>query len=177
MLIIISTNVLTNYTNNPLHDENGVIITDSTDHNSIFTVCKDPEPITDKIFRERRDFDIKNIVKFKNRLRSVNWEEKFVSGSALHNFTKFNNTIKLLFDLTFPKEKNMIKYDNKNPWINKKLKADIVPREKLLIISKKISTELNIQKYKSFKKRSLADQTAAERAHYKEQFGIFRDDL
>ena len=45
----------------------------------------------------------------------------------------------------------MIKYDNKNPWINKKLKADIVLREKLLIISKKIPTELNIQKYKSFK--------------------------
>ena len=42
----------------------------------------------------------------------------------------------------------MIKYDNKNPWINKKLKADIVLREKLLIISKKITTELNIQKYK-----------------------------
>ena len=42
----------------------------------------------------------------------------------------------------------MIKYDNKNPWINKKLKADIVLQEKLLTISKKIPTELNIQKYK-----------------------------
>ena len=71
----------------------------------------------------------------------------------------------------------MIKYDNKNPWINKKLKADIVLREKLLIISKKIPTELNIQKYKYFKNRNLADQRAAERAHYKEQFGIFSDDL
>ena len=70
----------------------------------------------------------------------------------------------------------MIKYDNKNPWINKKLKADIVLREKLLI-SKKIPTELNIQKYKSFKNRNLADKRAAERAHYKEQFGIFSDDL
>ena len=45
----------------------------------------------------------------------------------------------------------MIKYGNKNPWINKKLKADIVQTKKLLIISKKILTELNIQKYKSFK--------------------------
>ena len=57
-------------------------MTDITDHYSIFTVCEDPEPITDTKFRERRDFDIKNIVKFKNRLRSVNWEEKFVSGSV-----------------------------------------------------------------------------------------------
>ena len=138
---------------------------------------KDPEPIIDTKFRERRDFDIKNIVKLKNRLRSVNWEEKFVSGSALYNFTEFNNTIKLLFDLTFPKERIMIKYDNKNPWLNKKLKADIILREKLLIISKKIPTKLNIQKYKSFKNRNLADQRAAERAHYKEQFVIFSDDL
>ena len=67
--------------------------------------------------------------KFKNRLRSANWEEKFVSGSALHNFTEFYNTIKFLFDHTFIKEKIMIKYDNKNPWINKKLKADIVVRK------------------------------------------------
>ena len=165
------------YTNHPLHDENGVIITDITDHYSIFTVCEDPEPITDTKFRESRDFGIKNIVKFKNRLRSVNWEEKFVSGSALHNFTEFYNTIKFLFDLTFPKKKIMIKYDNKKPRINKKLKADIVVREKLLIISKKIPTELNIQKYKSFRNRNLADQRAAERAHDIEQFGSFSDDL
>ena len=63
---------LTYYTNHPLHDENGVIITDITDHYSIFTVCEDPEPITDRRFRERRYFVIKNIVNFKNRLRSVN---------------------------------------------------------------------------------------------------------
>ena len=164
------------YTNHPLSEENGVIMTDS-DHYSSFTVCEDPEPIIDTKFRERRDFDIKYIVKFKNRLRSVNWEEKFVSGSALHNFTEFNNTIKFFIDLTFPKERIMIKYNNKKPWINKILKADIVLREKLLIISKKIPTELNIQKYKSFKNRNFADQRAAERAHYKEQFGIFSDDL
>ena len=77
----------------------------------------------------------------------------------------------------FPKKKIMLKYDNKNPWINKKLKADIVLREKLLIISKLTPTELNIQKYKSFKNINLADQRAAERAHYKEQFGIFSDDF
>ena len=45
----------------------------------------------------------------------------------------------------------MIKYDNRSPWINKKFKADIVLREKILIISKKIPTKLNIQKYKSYK--------------------------
>ena len=38
------------YTNHPLHDENGFIITDSTDHYSIFTVCEDPEPILDRRF-------------------------------------------------------------------------------------------------------------------------------
>ena len=66
---------------------------------------------------------------------------------------------------------------NKNPWIHNKLKADIVQMEKLLIISKNNSTGINIQKYKSFKNRNLADQRAAERAHYKEQVGIFIDDL
>ena len=44
------------------------------------------------------------------------------------------------------------------------------------IFNKCIQT-LNIQKYKSFKNRNLADQRTAERAHKKEQFGIFSDDL
>ena len=56
----------------------------------------------------------------------------------------------------------MIKYYNKKPWINKNLKADIV---------------LYLLTYKSFKNRNLADQRAAERAHYKEQFGIISDDF
>ena len=60
------------YTNHPLHEENGVIMTDITDHYSIFTVCEDPEPIINRKFRERRNYNIENIVKFKNRLRSVN---------------------------------------------------------------------------------------------------------
>ena len=69
------------------------------------SLCQDPEPFIDRKFRERRHFDIKNIVNFKNRLSSVNWEGKFVSGSALHNFTEFYYTIKFLFHLTLPKEK------------------------------------------------------------------------
>ena len=41
-----SSSILDNiYTNHPLHEENGVIMTDITDHYSIFTVCEDPEPI------------------------------------------------------------------------------------------------------------------------------------
>ena len=48
---------------------------------------------------------------------------------------------------------------------------------KLLIISKKNPSKLNIQKYKSFKHRNLADQRAVERAHYKEQFGNFRENF
>ena len=35
------------YTNHPLSEENGVIM---TDHYSIFTVCEDPEPIIDTKF-------------------------------------------------------------------------------------------------------------------------------
>ena len=36
------------YTNHPLSEENGVIMTYITDHYSIFIVCEDPEPIIDK---------------------------------------------------------------------------------------------------------------------------------
>ena len=165
------------YTNDPLSDNSGVLMTDITDHYSIFTTSKDPEPIVTKKYRERRDFDIKKIVEFKSKLRNIDWENKFISGSAQDDFTIFFNEVKYLFDQTFPKEKVEIKYSNKNPWISNKIKKDIIQREKLHFISKKFPTELNIQKYKSFKNQNLSDQRAAERSYYKDQFGIFGDDL
>ena len=44
-----SSSILDNiYTNQALHEENGVIMTDITDHYSIFIVCEDPEPIINR---------------------------------------------------------------------------------------------------------------------------------
>ena len=74
------------------------------------------------------------------------------------------------------KEKVEIKYSNKNPWISNKIKKEIIQREKFHFISKKFPSELNIQKYKSFKDQNLSDQRAAERSYDKDQFGIFGDD-
>ena len=116
-------------------------------------------------------------MEFKSKLRNIDWENKFISGSAQDDFTIFFNEVKYLFDQTFPKEKVEIKYSNKNPWISNKIKKDIIQREKLHFISKTFPTELNIQKYKSFKNQNLSDQKAAERSYYKDQFGILGDDL
>ena len=49
------------YTNDPLSGNSGVLMTDITDHYSIFTTSKDPEPIVTKKYRERRDFDVKRL--------------------------------------------------------------------------------------------------------------------
>ena len=68
------------YTNDPLSDKSGVLMTDITDHYSIFTNSKDPEPIVTKKCRERRNFDVKKIIE---------WENKFISGSAQDDFTFF----------------------------------------------------------------------------------------
>ena len=116
-------------------------------------------------------------MEFKSKQRNIEWENKFISGSAQDDFTIFFNEVKYLFDQTFPKEKVEIKYSNKNPWISNKIKNDIIQREKLHFISKKFPTELNIQKYKSFKNQNLSDQRAAARSYYKDQLGIFGDDL
>ena len=152
-------------------------MTDITDHYSIFAPSKDPEPIVTKTYRERRNFDVKKIVEFKSKLRKIDWKNKFISGSAQDDFTIFFNEVKFLFDQTFPKEKVEIKYSNKNPWISNTIKKDIIQREKLHVISKEFPTESNIQKYKTFKNQNLSDQRAAERSDYKDQFGIFGDDL
>ena len=75
------------YTNDPLSDNNGVLMTDITDHYSIFTTSKAPEPIVTKKYCDRRNFDVKKIVEFKSNLRNIDWETKFISGSAQDDFT------------------------------------------------------------------------------------------
>ena len=86
-----------------------VLMTDITDHYSIFTTSKDPEPIVNKKYCESRDFYVGKIVEFKSKLRNIDWENKFISGSVQDDFTIFFNKVKYLFDQTFPKEKVEIK--------------------------------------------------------------------
>ena len=57
--------------------------------------------------------------------------------------------MKTYFDHHFPIQQTKIKYSNRNEWINKVLKNEIIERERLFIYKKKYPTQENIDVYKS----------------------------
>ena len=73
-------------------------------------------------------------------------------------------------------EKIEIKYHNKNPWINKKLKKEILERERLHLLSKNHPTDSNIQDYRDIKNKNLSNQRAAERNYYKNEYELHGND-
>ena len=106
--------------------------------------------LKDSKYREVRNFSIKNIFKFKKSLRKVNWNCLYAQGTQAA-YSHFYDTIRELFNHHFPLQKREIKYYNKNPWISKELKKEILDREMLHLISKKHPTDSNIQSYKYIK--------------------------
>ena len=69
-------------------------------------------------------------------------------------------------------QKIKIKYYNKNPWISKERKKEILERERLHLISKKHPTDSNIQAYKDIKNRNPSNQRPAERNYYKDEYEL-----
>ena len=148
------------YATDPQVGNNGVLTSDISDHYSIFTIRQDVEPkILDK-YRYKREFTNKNISKFKKKLCNLDWNTTLISDSAKLDFSCFFSIITDLFNSSFPMKKIKITYSNKNPWIRRKLKDEIVKREKLHAKSKKTPTEANILEYKEYNLRTKILQTS-----------------
>ena len=89
----------------------------------------------------------------------------------------FNNQMKTYFDHHFPIQQTKIKYSNRNEWINKALKNEIIEREILFIYKKKYPTQENIDVYKKFRNKNLSNQRKTKRNYYKEQFELNENDI
>ena len=74
-------------------------------------------------------------------------------------------------------KKIKITYSNKNPWITRKLKDEIIKQEKLHAKSKKTPTEANILEYKEYKNKNLTNQQIAEKDYFRKQFDLQTHDM
>ena len=165
------------YATDPQVGNNGVLTSDISDHYSIFTIRQDVEPkILDK-YRYKREFTNKNFSKFKKKLCNLDWNTTLISDSAKLDFSCFFSIITDLFNSSFPVKKIKITYSNKNPWITRKLKDEIIKREKLHAKSKKTPTEANILEYKEYKNKNLTNQRIAERDYFRKEFDLQSHDM
>ena len=107
----------------------------------------------------------------------VAWNTTLISDLAQLDFSCFFYIIADLFNSSFPVKIIKITYSNKNPWITRKLKDEIIKREKLHARSKKTLTEANILGYKEYKNKNLTTQRIAERDYFRKQFDLQSRDM
>ena len=157
------------YTNIPesYADMSGVFKTHISDHYSIFSVHKSPDRITNTQYRIKRNFCEKNKSLFKKSLKKEGWAGIYKYVSVQLAYSHFNNQLKTYFDHHFPIQQTKINYSNRNEWINKALKNEIIERERLFIYKKKYRTQENIDVYTKFRNKNLSNQRKTERNYYK----------
>ena len=172
-----STQIDNIYSSDPQKGQSGVFKWDTTDHYLIFTVRHRTEikPIDE--YRLKRNYDIKNISKFRKILAMKSWFEMCDFKDVDIAFTYFIDFVKHNYDEKFPLKKVKIKYSNRNEWISDELKAEIKLREKLLKLKKKNPTAENIANYNKLKNKNLSNQRKAERFFYQQQFELHENDL
>ena len=165
------------YTNDPHNGQSGVFKWDTSDHYLIFTIREESAVLEREQYREKRDYKMQNVSNFKKMLKNKNWFHMYDIPDIGTAFSYFMSYIISIYNMNFPIKKIKIKYNNRNEWITKTLKEEIVERESLLTHAKRFPTNDNIEKYKIFKNTNLSRQRAAERNYYKEQLELNETDL
>ena len=127
-----STQIDNIYSSDPQKGQSGVFKWDTTDHYLIFTVRHRTEIKQIDEYRLKRNYDIKNISKFRKILAMKSWFEMCDYKDVDIAFTYFIDFVKHNYDEKFPLKKVKIKYSNRNEWISDEIKAEIKLREKLL---------------------------------------------
>ena len=148
------------FTNSHNKQKAGILLTDISDHLPTFvtTNLSAYHESTDKSNDQLiRDMSEKNMSVFKQKLRSVDWDDVCCSSDDVNkSYASFIGKFNSLYDECFPKKKlrkSSMKYTPKSPWITSSLIKCI--RRKNLLYKKSINkpTELNIQKYKMYRNK------------------------
>ena len=68
----------------------------------------------------------------------------------------------------FPKIRVKNKYNNRKPWLSEGLKTSIKQKNKLYLKFKKVSSALNDESYKCYKRKLQQLMKVAEKQHYRD---------
>ena len=115
----------------------GIIVTDITNHYTIFHIAhfeklrslKDDYHLT-------RKMNLKNYETFKFLISQYDWSNVTYHDTCQNTFILFYDNLKSLFDKAFPVVRVKKRYNNKIPWLTESLKVSIKTKNKLLYQSK-----------------------------------------
>ena len=145
---------------------NGILFSEISDHFPIFTVVSNALLVNKTTVRKGRIFSSSNMKKFKDDLRSRNWNEVMNCSNGPVAFDLFYKNYCDHYDRSFPIQTIKSNYSNKKPWLSQGLKNSIKRKNKLYIKQLRNPTELNKDNYKIYKRELNRTLRIAERSHY-----------
>ena len=82
-----------------------------------------------------------------------------------------------MYNKYFPKNRVKHKYNNRNPWLSEGLKNSIKQKNKFYLRFKKVSSALNDESYKCYKRKLQQLMKVAEKQHYHDLLVEYSNDI
>ena len=156
---------------------NGILCKDITNHFPVFTVLCERQVVTKNDFITKRDYSQSHIEIFIGTLSNYNWNCITDITDCAVAFTFFHSEFKRLYDKCFPIRNFRCGYKNRKCWLSVGVKNSIKVKNKLYVISKRFTSDDNIQCYKAYKNKLQTLMRSAEKQHFHELFEANRRNL
>ena len=168
------------YTNLPVHIDScqhGIIISDFSDHFAVFAIFSKTYSLPLHKYRKHRNFNDKNIHRFKIISNNKSWSDIYNTNSAQNCYAIFHSYIQNLFNDCFPEKEVKIKYENKHDWLTNAILNSIKHKNSLYYKCKKNPSPENVNCYKKYKNQLTSTLRHAERKFYSDQLQLNKYDL
>ena len=147
-------NIFTNNIGELECGQNGILVTDISDHFPIFHVGKNiriSESCETNI--TSRNYSHVNKLSFQQALTEIDWSEMYLLSDTQTAFSLFYSRFTKLFDKHFPRKKSKLQYNTPKPWLTSALKQAIRTKNKLYRKLKTIGSSFYDCLYKKYRNK------------------------
>ena len=132
-----------------------------------------------KKFTYKRNHCDVNLNKFKKRLSEIKWQELLDNNDVNDDYDKFTERFNELYDESIPLKKCTVnrKKDPISPWITKGLLRSINQKSKLYKQYIKSPTNVNLQKFKTYKNKLNMLKRKSKRMYFFRKFEKSKNDM
>ena len=113
-------------------------------------------------------------------MSKISWDEISRATDTQQAFDTFHKHLVDMYKKHYPKSRVKKKYNNRKPWLSEGLKYSIKQKNKLylkFLKFKKVSSALNDESYKCYKRKLQQLMKVDEKQHYHDLFVEYNNDI
>jgi hypothetical protein len=156
--------------------EQGILITDLSDHFPIFCQLKLNVKNVAPPVRLKRNFSERNTSLFVERMEQIEWTQVYNNPDCQSAYSGFHKIVSSTFSDSFPLVTLRSRYRDKLPWLTPQLRHLIKRKNKLYKRSLKNPTLYNLNVYKQLKRKLNNDLRLAEKNYFQNLFDRYKND-